>query len=1007
MWAITLFLLLYTSLSIGQNIAKKGGIAFRIDDNPSISRLNSIDSLFGLYNMHFAMAITPWTLPLSPTYVSALKNYITHGHEVMDNTPMHHTSIFKVLNLQDTSLYSNHPGVDHIAGEKVCLKYASIDTSQPHNEWKINLFGNLVITYTPGEFQDLMMNPDFFAIYLSSPVNRLCIYYDVKAYNPNDPDSLYVRSFWDEPLSLGNHWYFDYHKLTHRNVILHPSAIQLLGHRSLDIYDSLDIPRPITWIHPQGPYPYISGYELKSYMGDSLGFTGGSNFVNFAYRCYNEYDPFGIAPFGLQPSITSIEQQSFHNYRHSVANSLARHFVTFDAAKLLNPMGGWNSLLSRYDSLLKWCQVHNIPVRTHNQWKALLYDSIPGPVSETFPRLNVDLDLDQYPDGFESTGVQGFFDPTDGVTVSSGKSFAIHGSGIVCKVLSLGGLAKGSNKFTIWTKVFGTDSNNVAVIFSYPGTSTTDTLFFKAYSGIWTSSFDMTVVPQEVSIMNVEIHYTDLDTTPDTLKVSGMSLRSAGFLTLSEYPDQIHNANEPFQNVNLNDLVIDTLYNPSTIDWEVHGFHSMNLSVQPGNILSVMKPLSFWTGKDSCYTVATSPDGIKDSCFMRFESLEITEGCSGDLVTLTLLDTMSNDIIQWTSEPFDSTLSNPHIYNPTVAPKVTTFYRVLVINPLGPTNRDSIKLYRYPYPDPQLPHDTLLCSGDELFLEAHGGGSYLWSTGDTTASITVTALTDTAFSVIVTSVHHCSAYDTTVVTARQKPNVKIWGLWPSYCTDGYPTTMIGQPAGGTFGGSPGIEGNMFYPSRADTGMNHIWYAYYDTLAGCPNTDTVHVNIIPLPQIFQQPDTNLCADKYLILRAGPGMDNYLWSDGTTDSVTVVDSTGYGLGLVYFKIYVTKDGCASVDTALINFIECPIGIRTYEESGVLLWPNPVLQTLYINYIKDVGKKWTIKIHSIHGDLVLFREGAEESLQLDLQYLTSGVYIIQISRSWWIFRGKLIKI
>jgi len=138
-----------------------------------------------------------------------------------------------------------------------------------------------------------------------------------------------------------------------------------------------------------------------------------------------------------------------------------------------------------------------------------------------------------------------------------------------------------------------------------------------------------------------------------------------------------------------------------------------------------------------------------------------------------------------------------------------------------------------------------------------------------------------------------------------------------------------------------------------------------------------------------------------------MDNYLWSDGTTDSVTVVDSTGYGLGLVYFKIYVTKDGCASVDTALINFIECPIGIRTYEESGVLLWPNPVLQTLYINYIKDVGKKWTIKIHSIHGDLVLFREGAEESLQLDLQYLTSGVYIIQISRSWWIFRGKLIKI
>ena len=577
---ILIVMLLFSIGASGQFLTKKGGVCFRVDDNPSLTKLHQFDSVFSKHADRFCMSVTSWALPLTPVYVDSLKHWAIKGHEVMDNTPTHQTQYFNVLNIQDTALYHNNGGVDHINLQKVCLRVTNYDTSQSHGEGLINITGNMVISQNPGEFSDLNGNPYYFALYISSPVNKLCLWYGLKNINPNDPDTLYLHSFWDENQTYGNHTGVAYHKLTQRNVIMHQLAIRLLGKRSLKIFQDLGMQRPYTWIHPAGQMPWINSYELKENLGDSLHYTQGSNFITYSHVCYKEYNPNGYIPFGMQSLDFSTESQSFAYNKHLIANSVAKHFVKIDVSRFSNPVGGWNAFLSRTDSLLSWCAAANIPVRTYNSWNAQLYDSIPSRVTNIFPHLNVDLDQNGLPDGFDQTGMNGVFDITDGVSSSGNKCFRQYGDGNICYVGSLAGLEPGVNKFTLYTKGTNHPGSIITLSMSFPESGQSFDYNVPSDTAIWKQHFQLVTIPTGVSVANVLISHSA--PVYDTVKISGMELRSAGFLKSTKLPSQVHPANEPFTQVNLNNLVIDSIYSPQSLIWTINSGTALNCSVQPG-----------------------------------------------------------------------------------------------------------------------------------------------------------------------------------------------------------------------------------------------------------------------------------------------------------------------------------------------------------------------------------------------------------------------------------------
>ena len=90
-----------------------------------------------------------------------------------------------------------------------------------------------------------------------------------------------------------------------------------------------------------------------------------------------------------------------------------------------------------------------------------------------------------------------------------------------------------------------------------------------------------------------------------------------------------------------------------------------------------------------------------------------------------------------------------------------------------------------PTPNPKIGNDTAICSASSYTLKANETGTYLWTTGQTTSAITVSA-TGT-YGVLVTQ-DKCSAYDSINVIFSSKPQVKLGndtilckggGLWLS------------------------------------------------------------------------------------------------------------------------------------------------------------------------------------------------------------------------------------
>ncbi|MFC2111569.1 hypothetical protein ACFLQ5_03875, partial [Bacteroidota bacterium] len=116
----------------------------------------------------------------------------------------------------------------------------------------------------------------------------------------------------------------------------------------------------------------------------------------------------------------------------------------------------------------------------------------------------------------------------------------------------------------------------------------------------------------------------------------------------------------------------------------------------------------------------------------------------------------------WT--PIDS-LSDPTISNPLANPNMTTMYTVVVTDAAnGCISTDDVIISVIGGPTAYAGNDTSICFGENLILNASGGINYLWSTGDTTASITVTPTVDTYYVVVVTdTVSNCASSDTVMV----------------------------------------------------------------------------------------------------------------------------------------------------------------------------------------------------------------------------------------------------
>jgi len=205
-----------------------------------------------------------------------------------------------------------------------------------------------------------------------------------------------------------------------------------------------------------------------------------------------------------------------------------------------------------------------------------------------------------------------------------------------------------------------------------------------------------------------------------------------------------------------------------------------------------------------------------------------------------------------------------------VCPLYTQTYAVTVTNYEGCTDDDDVVVTVNPLPIADAGANTSICEGDCTTLTATGGGTYLWSTGATDASIQVCPVVTTTYTVFVTNSYGCMASDDVTVTIGGPPykfNVTGGGCYCIGCTgvqiilDGseigieYQLIRNGnQNVNGVFigDGNPIIFGNFTV-----TGMYTV--RAINPVTGCTSMmlGTIEVVMFPLPTATISGTTDLC------------------------------------------------------------------------------------------------------------------------------------------------------
>lgn len=197
-------------------------------------------------------------------------------------------------------------------------------------------------------------------------------------------------------------------------------------------------------------------------------------------------------------------------------------------------------------------------------------------------------------------------------------------------------------------------------------------------------------------------------------------------------------------------------------------------------------------------------------------------------------------------------------------------------------------------------HDTSVCIGDTFTIvsSAPAGSTYLWSTGDTTSTLSV--VTPGVYSLQIDN-FGCPGYDTMTFANSPVPLVNL-GNDTTLCSVEHITLHSAysyvSPAylWNTGAVTPTI-------SPTTTGV----YSLRVLQDGCAGYDTISVQFKPTPVVAFGPDRTACQGDSLVLTgSGTTGTTYLWSTGDTVNTITIDTTGT------YWLTANDNGCIATDT-----------------------------------------------------------------------------------------------
>ncbi|SHN44200.1 gliding motility-associated C-terminal domain-containing protein, partial [Chitinophaga sp. CF418] len=272
---------------------------------------------------------------------------------------------------------------------------------------------------------------------------------------------------------------------------------------------------------------------------------------------------------------------------------------------------------------------------------------------------------------------------------------------------------------------------------------------------------------------------------------------------------------------------------------------------------------------------------------------------------------------------------------------------------------DSVKVTVNIPPVVNIP-DTAICEGQSVKLNAYvQGATYVWSTGETTASIMVNM--SGTYSVDVT-LKGCTTHEEATVTVGTPPAITLTDDTEICPNETLMLTV--EPDGGSVRWSTGETTNSIVVTKAGT------YDVTVTRDGCVVNDQVTVTERPDLDIDLGPDREFCTGGRVVVDASnPDAISYLWNDGETTPVREIVMPGK------YVVSVMDRFCSRITMDSVNVTVAGI-------PDILLGRDTTL---------CIGEDLTLKVNGGAGNTVRWQDGSTGSTY---KVTGPGIYTVTVS-------------
>jgi hypothetical protein len=288
--------------------------------------------------------------------------------------------------------------------------------------------------------------------------------------------------------------------------------------------------------------------------------------------------------------------------------------------------------------------------------------------------------------------------------------------------------------------------------------------------------------------------------------------------------------------------------------------------------------------------------------------------CKNDSTFLTAQGCPNASTVKWSNGETVQTIS--------VKPSVTTIYKAICISTdPGTCQSDSsvtftVNVNTTPPPTITSSNTSICQSGGSVTLTASGcSGTYGWTGGATTSSISVSPVATKTYKLACTS-NGCTSDSTSVIITVAIPTKPILSASAqSICVGGIATITASGCTGGTYSWTGGLTGSSIIVSPTATKSFKAVCTVGTCVSDSSLVSTITVNPIPSIPVINLPNpSTICAGNFVSLSVNNPLASatYRWTGGLTGtSITVSPASSKN-----YKVNVSLNNCASDSSTAVT-------------------------------------------------------------------------------------------